>query len=163
MLDPLKRSFSPVVDRYTRLLVLGSLPGDQSLRAARYYANPRNQFWALMSDVIGRDLVSLDYENRLAALLAANVGLWDVIGSAIRVGSLDAAIRAHRANPLAGLLVDYPSISAVAFNGAKSAHVGRRALGDTPRNLIGLPSSSPAFTMPLAEKRSHWMKLRAFL
>jgi hypoxanthine-DNA glycosylase len=76
-----KRSFPPVVDADTRLLVLGSLPGDRSLAAARYYAHPQNQFWQLMSAVIDVDLPSLDYDARLAALRTARVGLWDVVAS----------------------------------------------------------------------------------
>ena len=68
-----KRSFPPVVDANTRLLVLGSLPGEASLAAQRYYAHPRNLFWTLMGEVIGEDLVGLDYEDRLAALRGEGV------------------------------------------------------------------------------------------
>ena len=89
----IKRSFAPVVDANTRILVLGSLPGEASLRAAQYYANPRNQFWRLMEPVVEGPLTDLPYEARLATLLSAGVGLWDVIRSANRAGSLDADIR----------------------------------------------------------------------
>ena len=82
----IKRSFPPVTDARTRLLVLGSLPGDRSLAAARYYAHPQNQFWRLMSAVIARDLVALPYEERLAALRDRRIGLWDVVASATRPG-----------------------------------------------------------------------------
>jgi hypoxanthine-DNA glycosylase len=78
------------------LLVLGSLPGEESLAQGRYYAHPRNHFWTLIGAVIGRDLVALGYEARLAALLEAGVGLWDVVASATRRGSLDGAIRVLR-------------------------------------------------------------------
>ena len=67
------RAFAPVVDEDTRVLVLGSLPGRMSLDAGRYYAHPRNLFWHLIGTVIGRDLASLDYAERLAALRAARV------------------------------------------------------------------------------------------
>src|SRR3546814_9631689 len=82
-----KRSFPPVVDQRTRLLILGSLPGEQSLAAGRYYANPRNQFWALVGDAIGVDLPALDYDARLHTLLDHRIGLWDSVGEAARVGS----------------------------------------------------------------------------
>ena len=87
-----KSSFPPVAAADARLLVLGSLPGDRSLAEARYYAHPQNQFWALMSGVLARDLVALAYDERLVALRDAGVALWDVIGSAHRIGSTDAAI-----------------------------------------------------------------------
>ena len=54
-----KASFAPVADARTRLLVLGSLPGEKSLAAAQYYANPQNQFWRLMQAVTGAPLLSL--------------------------------------------------------------------------------------------------------
>ena len=91
----LKRSFPPIADPCTRLLICGSLPGDRSLAAARYYAHPQNQFWRLLSPVAGVDLAPLDYDQRLAALLEARIGLWDVVASATRPGSSDAAIRDH--------------------------------------------------------------------
>ena len=162
-LDPLKRSFLPVVDGDTRLIVLGSLPGERSLARGQYYAHPRNQFWALMSGVVGADLVPLAYEQRLEALLRAGVGLWDTVASATREGSLDAAIRNHSPNALPELARRLPKLRAFGFNGGKSEAVGRKALGDTSLQLIRLPSSSPAYTVPLAEKQTAWMKLRDFL
>jgi hypoxanthine-DNA glycosylase len=145
------------------MVVLGSLPGEESLARGRYYANPRNQFWTLIGSVIEADLVALDYSGRLAALLGSGVGLWDTIGSATRSGSLDAAIRNHEANALPDLAARLPNLRAFAFNGGKAAAIGRSALGETPLALVQLPSSSPAYTMPLAAKQAEWMKLRAFL
>ena len=95
----MKANFPPVVDAGTRLLILGSLPGDASLKAAQYYAHPRNGFWPLIGGVVGEDLVALPYDQRLTRLLAHGVGLWDVIASAERAGSLDAAIRSPEPSP----------------------------------------------------------------
>ena len=160
-MDATKRSFPPVVDRNTRLLVLGSLPGEISLAQARYYAHPRNQFWLLMSGVVDRDQPALDYDGRLKALLEARVGLWDVVESASRMGSLDADIRNHIPNRLAELAAFLPDLRTVAFNGGTSARLGRPLLaGREDLELITLPSSSPAFTIPLAEKQFRWSQLR---
>lgn len=161
--EPRKRSFAPVVDAGTRLLVLGSLPGERSLAAARYYAHPQNQFWRLIGSVIGQDIAALPYEERLAALRAAGVGLWDVVASATRTGSLDGAIRDHQANDLATLIASLPALRAVAFNGATSARLGRKAIGDTRLALIDLPSSSPAYTLAYAEKQARWQQLAPYL
>jgi len=83
-----KRSFAPVVDEHTRVLLLGSLPGERSLAAGQYYANPQNQFWRLLATVLDLPLLSLGYEDRLTCLLAHGVGLWDVVAEARRPGSL---------------------------------------------------------------------------
>lgn len=159
-----KQCLPPVVDAGTRVLVLGSLPGEVSLRRAQYYGHPRNSFWPLLGDVIGRDLVALDYEERLAAILAAGVGVWDVVGSARREGSLDAAIRDHRPNDLSRLAGTLPELRAVGFNGAAAARIGRPQLAAAGLHLVALPSSSPAYaSMRLADKMQRWRELTSFL
>jgi hypoxanthine-DNA glycosylase len=153
-----------VVNAGIRLLVLGSLPGEESLAKARYYAHPRNQFWQLMSAVIEEDLTPLDYDDRLATLLSHRIGLWDVVQSATRTGSLDGAIRDHQPNRLADLARDLPQLAAIAFNGGTAAAIGHRQLKHLPDlALVSLPSSSPAYTLPVAEKRARWLTLKAWV
>ena len=155
-----KRAFAPVVDAQTRLLVLGSLPGDASLMAGRYYAHPRNAFWRLIGRVVGQDLVAIPYPERLEVLKAAGIGLWDVIARGERQGSLDAAIRNAEAADLPAMVATLPALHAIAFNGTLSAHTGRRSLGaQPPWTLIDLPSSSPAHARPFAEKAAVWDQL----
>jgi hypoxanthine-DNA glycosylase len=164
-----KSAFAPFVSGDTRLLILGTLPGEASLAAGRYYAHPQNQFWRLTGAVIGREeLASLDYEARVAALREAGIGLWDTIASAVRTGSLDAAIREAEHAPLAELVATLPALRAVAFNGGTSARIGRKLLADPSADsgvrLVDLPSSSPAYAaMPFAAKRERWLQLREFL
>ena len=159
-----KSSFSPVVDGGTRLLVLGSLPGAISLRAAQYYAHPQNQFWRLMGAVVGADLAKAPYRDRLEILRARGVGLWDVVRSARRAGSLDTAIREHQPNALAELAATLPGLAAIAFNGGTAAKIGRATLGqDPPWALVSLPSSSPAHTLRFEAKLCQWMTLQPFL
>ena len=155
-----KQAFDPVINAATRLLILGSLPGDASLRAGQYYGHPQNAFWRLIGGVVGRDLAALPYDERLAALRAARVGLWDVVASAERPGSLDAAIRRPEAADLRGLVRRLPDLRAVAFNGGSAAKLGRAVLaGATDAALIDLPSSSPAHARPFHEKAAAWAVL----
>jgi hypoxanthine-DNA glycosylase len=159
-----KSSFPPVVAPDTRVLVLGSLPGERSLAAGRYYAHPQNRFWHLIGKVIGTALEPLDYEVRLAALLEARVGLWDTVASARRAGSLDTAIREAEHNPLAELAASLPGLRAVGFNGQASARIGMPQFLGTDLALIPLPSSSPAnAAIPLAEKEKLWSRMADFL
>lgn len=157
-----KRCFDPVVDARTRILLLGSLPGEQSLASQEYYGNKQNRFWALMSAVIGAELVPLDYPARLQALLAHGVGLWDVIAEARRYGSLDSQIRERSDNDLLGLTASLPCLTTIAFNGGTAARLGIKALGRHAGryHVVKLPSSSPAYTLPYAEKLAGWICLR---
>ena len=154
-----------MVDARTRVVILGSLPGERSLAAGRYYAHPQNQFWHLAAAVIGRDLVLLDYDARLQALLAAQVGLWDVIATARRQGSSDAAIREHEARDLAAFAAGLPALRALAFNGGKAHAIGTRALGERLPEVarVLLPSSSPLHAVGAAAKLPAWLALRDFL
>ncbi len=157
-------SFAPICPPNTGVLILGSLPGTASLSAGRYYAHPQNQFWQLIGAVIGRDLTSLTYEARLAALGAAGIGLWDTVASAQRTGSLDSALHDVEATALGDLIAALPELRAVAFNGATAARIGRSQLGDTPLALLDMPSSSPAYAaMSFADKAQRWKSLREFL
>jgi len=156
-----KRCFDPVVDERTRVLVLGSLPGAQSLARQEYYGNTQNRFWSLMSDVSGLDLVPMDYPSRLQALLVNGVGLWDVIAEAAREGSLDSRIRDRADNNLLGLITELPNLTTIAFNGGTAARLGMKALGQHTQRyrIVPLPSSSPAYTLCYAEKLRQWQAL----
>ncbi len=159
----LKASMAPVGTRNARLLLLGSLPGDASLAAQRYYAHPTNQFWRLLGVAIGEDLVDLPYDARLARLVVRGMALWDVVGEAVRPGSLDAAIRSVRHNALAEYVAEHPRLEAVGFNGKTAATIGRRALGETHLMLIDLPSSSAAYTIGFEVKAQAWRPLAGFV
>jgi len=160
-----KFGLPPIARHDARIFILGSLPGDASLAAARYYAHPTNQFWRLLGGAIGEDLHGLDYESRLERLGDRRIGLWDVIASANRPGSLDQAIRLAEHNQIEHLLRDFPDLLAIAFNGGTAARIGRQLVGDPPPglSLIDLPSSSAANTRPLAEKAAAWSRLAQFV
>ena len=160
-----KSGLPPIARQDARLFLLGSLPGDASLAAARYYAHPTNQFWRLVGHAIGEELQALSYEGRIERLAAQRIGLWDVIASASRSGSLDQAIREAQHNRIEHLLHDFPELRAVAFNGSTAAAIGRKLIGEPPPRvtLIDLPSSSAANTLSFAEKARSWEALRLFL
>jgi len=158
----IKRSMEPVGSADAWLLVLGSLPGEASLAAQRYYAHPQNQFWRLLGQALGEPLAELPYERRLVRLYGLGVALWDVVGSAVRRGSLDQAIRDAAANPLSEFIAGHPRLRGIAFNGKTASRLGRRAIGSLPGiELIDLPSSSPAYTLPFADKAGAWARLGA--
>jgi len=157
-------AFELVANAQCRVLLLGSFPGARSLREQQYYANPRNQFWQLLSPVIGVDLVPLGYADRLATLLAHRIGLWDVVATARRAGSLDSALRDIAPRDLHAVAARLPDLRAMGFNGATAFKIGQRQLGQSPAiKCLLLPSSSPAHTVGLAAKAEQWRLLASYL
>lgn len=159
----LKASFPPLAPPDARVLILGSLPGERSLAEQRYYAHPQNQFWQLLSPVVGRDLALLDYDARLAALQDSGIALWDVVASARRTGSTDATIRDATGNDVGGLIDRLAQLKAVAFNGGKALAIGRPLISGRKVAIVALPSSSPLHTIGLAAKQPAWLALRNHL
>jgi hypoxanthine-DNA glycosylase len=159
-----KVGLPPIARSDARLFIFGSLPGDASLAARRYYAHPTNQFWRLLGTSLGEDLQSLDYEARLARLAARKIGLWDVIASASRPGSLDQSIGEAQHNAITHLIADFPDVQGLAFNGSTAAAIGRKLIGEPKAGilLINLPSSSAANTRPFADKALAWAALTRF-
>jgi TDG/mug DNA glycosylase family protein len=154
-------SFPPVVDGATRVLVLGSMPGEMSLRMQQYYAHPRNAFWRIMSEFLDFDLHS-NYPARLSALRSAGIGLWDVLQACERQGSLDSAITRESmvANDFGSLFTQFPNIKCVFFNGAKAEHVYMRMAAPglaADIEYCRLPSTSPAnAAAPYGAKLQAW-------
>lgn len=155
--------FAPVAGANARILILGSLPGQRSIDAGQYYANPQNAFWPIMSELFG---TSGPYEDRCQALVENRVALWDVLASSVRPGSMDAAIRMEsaQANDFAVFFEMHPDVERVFFNGKKAAQLWSRLV--QPRlELAGvhratLPSTSPAYaSMSVAEKLKKWRSI----
>lgn len=156
------RSFAPIAAPSARTLILGSMPGQASLDASRYYAHPRNAFWPILCELL--DLAAdAPYATRLRALKQARIALWDVLHSCVRPGSLDASIRLE-----SGVTNDFRSffrlhgrIERVFFNGTIAERLFRQrvlpALPDFTATLARLPSTSPAHaSMTRAQKRDAW-------
>jgi hypoxanthine-DNA glycosylase len=160
--DARKHGLPPVLGRGTRVLILGSFPGEASLAARQYYAHPRNHFWPLVGALLDEPLAALPYRARLRALRAHGIGLWDVIVSCERRGSLDGAIRMAEHGDISRARRAAPRLALVCFNG-KTAASAREAWQDAGYATLMLPSSSPAYTLPIASKLVAWRAIAEFL
>ena len=146
----------PVIDTRARVLILGSFPSAASLAARQYYAHPQNQFWRIVGAVIGRPLKEMDYPDRIAAVQAAGIAIWDVFASCERAGSLDTAIRDAVPNPLAALGKSALALRRICFNGRMAARRIREVEAMGFEALV-LPSTSPAHAgMTFEEKLARW-------
>jgi double-stranded uracil-DNA glycosylase len=166
--SPASLGFPPIAGVSARVLILGSLPGEVSIKRQEYYAQPRNVFWKLMSDIFGI-ATSLPYLVRAAALIEKDIAVWDVCAAAHRPGSLDSDIRGNsvETNDFSGFLSEHPHVSLICFNGTKAGALFERGvvpkIGDDLRKIsrLVLPSTSPAHAaMTYEAKRSAWEVIR---
>ncbi len=154
------RGFPPIARSDARVLVLGSLPSEASLRAREYYAHPQNAFWKIMHIIAGAEG---DYAARCRALQARGIAVWDVLSSSVRPGSLDADIDMSSAMPndFEHFLAVHGDIRLVCFNGRKAQQMFQRrvqpSLSGLDLEFALLPSTSPAHaSLTVAEKLTIW-------
>jgi hypoxanthine-DNA glycosylase len=159
-------SFPPVAAADARLLILGSIPGRESLRQRLYYAHPRNAFWPIIAEVFGA-ASDLPYDERLRLLTDHGIALWDVIGNCRRPTSLDSDIEPEsvQVNDFARFLAAHHLIATICFNGGTAEATFRRRilpfldLGQQPLTFHRLPSTSPANAgCSYAEKLARWRR-----
>ncbi|MDT3356562.1 MAG: DNA-deoxyinosine glycosylase [Bacteroidota bacterium] len=115
-----KHGLAPIIGTAPEILILGSLPSDESIRRQEYYGHPRNRFWPVMAAVLGEEPPT-SYEAKKAMLMDHKIAVWDVFASARRHGSLDSAIHDEVPNDIASLLRANPSIRTICLNGGKAA------------------------------------------
>ena len=143
---PTIEGFAPIIDRDARVLILGTMPGAESLRKREYYANPRNQFWKVIYSIFDSELET-SYFERVSFIKEKRIALWDVIQCYDREGSSDSKITNVYANDFASLVTTYPNIKYLCFNGQKALKLFRKEVKlNTSSQVIleTLPSSSPA-------------------
>jgi len=161
------RSFAEIAAVHARVLVLGSMPGEASLAAGRYYAHPRNAFWPIMAALCGF-AADAPYAERTRALQRRGIALWDVLQSCERPGSLDGDIVTATAEPndFEAFFARHRRIGTVLCNGGTALRTFTRVLRglELARDLrvVGLPSTSPAHAgRSFAAKLEAWREALA--
>lgn len=157
-------SLQPIIDQQSRILILGSIPGKDSLHRQQYYAHPRNAFWPIILKFLG-NTPDITYDKRCNLLLANSIAIWDVIGSCVRPTSLDTDINEQSIciNDFHQLFADHPAITHILFNGGKAeqsfVHYVQPKLQETAQvqHRQRLPSTSPANAgLSFATKLAIW-------
>lgn len=143
--------FPPIIDDDTKIIILGSFPGVESLEKKEYYGNSRNSFWKILEIIMDTEFTS--YQDKKDKLLANHIGIWDVIRSCKRSGSLDSDIRDMELNDFS--ILEKTKIELVCFNGKTSGRFERK-FREMGFNTIILPSTSPANAIPFEKKLSAW-------
>lgn len=162
-----KHGLPPIIAASSHVLVLGTLPGDESLRQGQYYAHPRNQFWRILAEIYHVPFPAT-YQEREALVLQQQLALWDVLQHCERPGSLDQAIRNAVPNDFHHLFKKHRNLRAIVFNGRKAYELfEQKVMKQRPFNGIDrlprslMPSTSPAATLPLTEKIKQWSRIVA--
>jgi TDG/mug DNA glycosylase family protein len=138
---------APWEDPGIRYLVLGSFPSRASLELGAYYAHPRNHFWPILEAVFGAS-PGYGAAERKSFALERGIGIWDVLGSCRRPGSLDGDIREAAPNDLEAFIDAHPRLERILLNGSYSLKTFTRKvhveyLAGRGIKAIGLPSTSP--------------------
>ena len=171
LVQPSIHGFPPIENENAELLILGSMPSEESLRARQYYAHPRNAFWPIMMDLLG-GRIDLDYEDQAQLLVDNRIALWDTLKSCIRSGSLDSAIvdTSIETNDFNAFFRHHENIRHIFFNGQKSRQVYSNyvlpGLSESFRSIESsvLPSTSPAMaSLNRRKKTDAWRAILGVL
>lgn len=154
-------SFKPIIDKNCNIIILGSIPGRESLRRNQYYGHSRNHFWKIIYSLCGVPFEE-NYEKRTSLLLEKGIALWDVIDDCYREGSLDSNIKEAKVNNFKQLFTDYPNIKYVFFNGTKAFELFRKKVGFDFEDIVfkKLKSTSPANAIKFEVKLDDWKVIK---
>lgn len=143
-IENFKTSFPPISNADTEVLILGTLPGDKSLKSGEYFAHPRNRFWRIIS-VITNNPVPQEYQEKLDLLNRTGIGVWNVLHKAHRKGSLDTAIQNAVPNDIPGFIAQHKKLKVIGFDGLKAeALFDKYFTRRSDLTYISLPGCSPA-------------------
>lgn len=160
------RSFAPLADAGSKILILGSMPGVKSLQEQEYYAHPQNRFWKLLALLLNEP-APRNYAAKKSLLARHGVALWDTLGVCEREGSLDSDIKNETPNDVPGVLAQYPSIRAIFCNGGKAGAAFKKyfACSLPPGvEVFYFHSTSPANArMDLAALAQEWGRILEYL
>ena len=139
----LSHEFEPVFDKNSRILILGTFPSVKSREQSFYYGHPQNRFWKVISRLTEEPLPET-VEEKKAMLLKHRIAVWDVIESCDIIGSSDSSIRNVVPADLTRIL-SAASIRTIYANGGTAKRLfDRYQKKSTGREIVGLPSTSPA-------------------
>lgn len=150
------KGFQPVVNKQTRVLILGSHPGVPSLRKQQYYGNPGNAFWRVVFNALQVD-DPMDYLERLETLLAHGIGVWDVYATAEREGSLDSKIKSNTLNDFEQVL-ELANIQLIIANGKTAYQEVLKHPIFQPYEVVSALSTSGLNNGRERERMEQWTK-----
>jgi hypoxanthine-DNA glycosylase len=159
-MEKVKTAFPPIVNNDSRILLLGTMPGERSLILNQYYGHAGNQFWKIIFSLFEHPFTT-DYAVRKQLLLNNGVALWDVLKHCQGKGASDNAIKNEVPNDFDAFYKQYPSIKNVFLTSKKADYFYNKYVGkEAQRNYYLLPSPSRANTWKsVQEKVMEWQEI----
>ena len=143
------------VGKDPKILILGTMPGSQSLEKKEYYSSPNNSFWAILGSLFNDGKPFQNYDEKRKCLHDNHIALWDVFDSCKRDKSIDKNIKDPVYNDIEGMLADNPSISLIIFNGKKAEDAYKKHFKLNVKTVTD-PSTSNAFPLSREKKTALW-------
>ena len=138
-----EHTFEPVYDKNSKILILGTFPSVKSRENQFFYGHPQNRFWKVIAQLTGEE-VPKTIEEKKTLLLRNRIAIWDVIHSCKIIGSSDSSIQDVVVNDFSNIFKN-ANIENIYANGGKAYELYRKyAFEKTGREIIKLPSTSPA-------------------
>lgn len=152
------KCFDALIDDDSEILVLGTMPGKDSLKSGEYYTNVRNCFWKIIRDVFNGGKDFKNYKEKCDCLEKNHIALWDVLATCEREGSSDENITDEVPNDIDGLLKQYHKIKKIVFNGQKPREKFKHEVA-CDYLCLDAPSTSGAYPMNYDEKLKAWKEI----
>lgn len=147
----LLESFPPVIYDDSEILILGTMPGPESLQTGQYYTSAHNSFWKIIATIYNNGIALSNYEEKLECLRKNHIALWDVYKSCSRIGAADKTITNKVSNDIEGLLKKHPSIKRIILNGSEAAK-------NFHASIPYIKVNSSASYVTLEQKVEEWSK-----
>ena len=135
--------FEPVFDENSKVLILGTFPSVKSRENQFYYGHPQNRFWKVIAGLTESE-VPQTIEEKKKLLLEHGIAIWDVIESCDIIGSSDRSIKNVVPADIERVVANSKIQNIYANGGTAKKLYEKYSQKKTGREIIGLPSTSPA-------------------
>lgn len=155
--------FEPVFDENSKVLILGTFPSVKSRENRFYYGHPQNRFWKVIAGLTESE-VPQTIEEKKKLLLEHGIAIWDVIESCDIIGSSDSSIKNVVPADIESVVANSKIQNIYANGGTAKKLYEKYSQKKTGREIIGLPSTSPANAAYSLERLLEcWQKVKKVL
>ena len=160
----MKHALPALVHTDSKILILGTMPGEKSIALQQYYGNRGNQFWKLLYGIFNEPF-NEDYADRKGLLQRHRIAVWNVLAGCEREGSSDSKIKNEIPNDFINFHNSYPNISIVFFESIAARKYYDKHIGAIPGiEYHVLPSTSGLYSvMSFDQKLTAWKAICKFI